>query len=141
MNTSLRKILDCLSSTSRQSNNDTKNDLDIFQTLTTYSMLVEYVRNEDKLESKLSSSLDRINYQVSTWRQVSTRQCQVEVQVLIFSKKKVLVNFWRWFNLTSWCQNLADINSFSYMYDTYRHHLIKSGKLLFKAKFVSNYHR
>ena len=90
-------------------------------------------------------------------------QCQVDVQVLTFLNKKVLVIFWRWFTLTSWCQNLADIYSFSYMYDTYRHHLIKagesydwipknpdfdrnferkkSGKLLFKAKFLSNYRR
>ena len=46
------------------------------------------------------------------------RQCQVEVQVLTFLKTKVLVLFWRRLNLTSWCQNLSDINSFSYMYDT-----------------------
>ena len=43
------------------------------------------------------------------------RQCQVEVQVLTFSKTKVLVLVWRWLTLTSWCQNLADINSFSYI--------------------------
>ena len=56
------------------------------------------------------------------------RQCQTEVQGLACLKTKLLVIFWRWLTLSSWCQNLADIYRFPYICDPYRQHLINSSE-------------